>query len=323
MTAPQTTSASYEVGYRKPPRQTQFRKGQSGNPGGRPRRSPAKRLEELVLYEAYRTTIVMENGHATPMPAIQAVLRRQLQSAADGNVRAQRDILAMIRDIEQIRSIFGNGGADDIVADEDDVVDTDDADASDGNGVDDTAACRDDAGGADEPARQQADGIDTYGGTRQEEREPVELVARVERSETREHPFNAAPPPPGFAGAQPGLRRSSPTAPTPAVSAPQPENAAALPAGRTPSLPSGSESGQRRGVLPRRNGPGRRAHVQPARPQPGRRRRGPAVNAGKIPRGRSGSLRRSPGRTKSGPVAAQAADGHARAPTALPNETKD
>jgi uncharacterized protein DUF5681 len=73
MTAPQTTSASYEVGYRKPPRSTQFQKGQSGNPGGRPRRLPAERLEELALYEAYRTTIVMEDGHAMPMPAIQAV----------------------------------------------------------------------------------------------------------------------------------------------------------------------------------------------------------------------------------------------------------
>src|SRR5260370_1428563 len=76
-------------------------------------------------------------------------------------------------------------------------------------------ADRDDAGGADddEPARQQADGIDTSGERRQEEREPVELVARVERCETREDPFNAAPPPPGFAGAQPGLQRSSPAAP--------------------------------------------------------------------------------------------------------------
>ena len=94
MTAPQTTSASYEVGYRKPPRHTQFRKGQSGNPGGRPRR----RLDELALYEAYRTTVVVEDGHAMPIPAIQAVLRRQLESAASGNVRAQRDILAMIRE---------------------------------------------------------------------------------------------------------------------------------------------------------------------------------------------------------------------------------
>src|SRR5499427_267100 len=261
MTAHQTTSASYEVGYRKPPRHTQFQKGHSGNPGGRPRRLPAERLEELALYEAYRTTIVMEDGHAIPMPAIQAVLRGQLESAASGNVRAQRDILAMIRAIERIRSIdalFEDAGADDVV------VDTDDADAIDGddndvNDVDETAdAGRDDAGGADadEPARPQADAIDTHDERRQAEREPVELVARVERSETWEHPLNAAPPPPGFAGAQPGLQRSSSAAP-PAVRAPQPENAAALPAGRTPSLPSGSGSGQRQGVRSRRNGPQR------------------------------------------------------------------
>src|SRR5438445_13821028 len=109
MTAPQTTSASYEVGYRKPPRHTQFQKGQSGNAGGRGLRSPARRLDELALYEAYRTTIVTEDGHAMPMPAIQAVLRRQLQSAASGNVRAQREILAMIRHIELVRDVFGGG----------------------------------------------------------------------------------------------------------------------------------------------------------------------------------------------------------------------
>jgi hypothetical protein len=306
MTAPQTTSASYEVGYRKPPRHTQFQKGQSGNPGGRPRRSLAGRLEELALYEAYRTTVVTEDGHAMPMPVIQAVLRRQLESAAGGNVRAQRDILAMIRDIERARSVaapFENGGADDVVVDDDDVVDADDADANDGNGVDDGAgADHHDAGGADddERARQQADGMDTYGERRQAE---------------REHPFNAAPPPPGFAGAQPGLQRSSPATP-PAVSAPQPENTTAAPAGRTASLPPGLESGQRRGVLPCRNDPEPSAGVQPARPQPGRRRSGPAVNAGKIRGGRSGGLRRSPGRTKSGPDPAQAGGGHARAPAA-------
>ena len=288
MTAPQTTSASYEVGYRKPPRHTQFQKGQSGNPGGRPRRLPVERLEELALYEAYRTTLVMEDGHATPMPAIQAVLRRQFESAASGNVRAQRDILAMIRDIERVRSMSSLfEGADDVVDDTDDAdaIDADDNNVDDSagaddNDVDDTAdADSDDAGGADDDgsARQQADGIDTYGERRQAEREP--------------------------------------TAP-PAVSTPQPENAAAPPAGLTPSLSSGSGSGQRRGILPRRNGPERSAGVQPARPQPGRRRRSPTVNAGKIREGHCGSSRRSPGRTNPGPGPAQAAGGHARAPAA-------
>jgi|SRR5579871_3077161 len=169
MTGPQTTSASYEVGYRKPPRHTQFQKGQSGNPGGRPRR-PARRLDELALYEAYRTTIVMEDGHAEPTPAIQAVLRRQLESAAGGNVRAQRDILTMIQHIELVRSILSPSDDGDDVAD-----DIDDADAieDDDTDVDDAAdADRDDAGGADddEPARRHADAIDMYGERRQAER---------------------------------------------------------------------------------------------------------------------------------------------------------
>jgi Family of unknown function (DUF5681) len=100
MTAPQTTSAPYEVGYGKPPRHTQFQKGRSGNPGGRSRKTPATRFRELALREAYRTVIVMEGGYAVPMPAIQAVLRSQVEIAAAGNVRAQRAVLKMIEDIE-------------------------------------------------------------------------------------------------------------------------------------------------------------------------------------------------------------------------------
>jgi Family of unknown function (DUF5681) len=391
MTAPQTTSASYEVGYGKPPRPTQFQKGQSGNPGGRPRRSPAARLDELALYEAYRTTVVMEDGHAVPMPAIQAVLRSQLQSAASGNVRAQRDILAMIRDIELVRHVLGSGSADD------DVVDTDDADASVGgdNDLDDGAgAGRDDAGGADddEPARQHADGVDTHGERRQAERgvlhPPLKGEGKVGFSAAEGSPGwgdgRATPPPypPPQAGEgregdfaeplspPPGpLTRAdlppaeTPTLPSPAggggkggggsatqqndrsrqqqtsvvggegawepaapplaVSAPQPENAAAPPDGRTPSLQSGSGSGQSRGVLPRRNGPRRSAGVQPARPQPARRLRDPAVNAGKIRGRRSGSARRSSRRTKAGPGPAKTTAGRLACRPPLRNETKN
>jgi hypothetical protein len=237
MTAPQTTSASYEVGYRKPPRHTQFKKGQSGNPGGRPRRSLARRLDELALYEAYRTTIVMEDGHAEPMPVIQAVLRSQLQSAASGNVRAQRDILAMIRHIEVVRDVLGHGGADDVVDD------TDDADAIDGddndNDVDDAAdADRDDAGGADdnEPAQQEVDGIDTYGERREEEEREPTVPPAVARARV-----SSPSPSSGRAGVgsfpRQELLARAPTLPSPASGggkeegAPQPENAAG-PAGR-------------------------------------------------------------------------------------------
>src|SRR5215471_9656978 len=95
------TSAAYAVGYGKPPVHTQFRKGQSGNPGGRPRRAATERAKALALREAYRTVTVKEGGRAFALPAIQAILRSQIVLAAKGNVQAQRAVLAVIQGIEQ------------------------------------------------------------------------------------------------------------------------------------------------------------------------------------------------------------------------------
>jgi hypothetical protein len=37
--SPRENTVDYEVGYKKPPRHTQFKKGRSGNKGGRPKRN--------------------------------------------------------------------------------------------------------------------------------------------------------------------------------------------------------------------------------------------------------------------------------------------
>jgi hypothetical protein len=111
-TAGKPTSAStapYEVGYGKPPVHGQFRKGQSGNPGGRKPQPPeaaaaaegAERAKALVLQEAYRA-ITVEDGDATvALPAIQAILRSQIALATKGNGPAQRAVIAAVRGIEQ------------------------------------------------------------------------------------------------------------------------------------------------------------------------------------------------------------------------------
>jgi Family of unknown function (DUF5681) len=75
MTSSKRKSAPYKVGYGKPPVHAQFRKGQSGNPGGRPRRAPTERAKALTLREAYRRITVKEDGRALTLPAIQAILR--------------------------------------------------------------------------------------------------------------------------------------------------------------------------------------------------------------------------------------------------------
>ena len=100
MIARKNKSAPYKVGYGKPPRDAQFRKGRSGNPGRRPRRAPTERAKALALQEAYRTITVEEGGRAFALPAIQAILRSQIGLAAKGNVQAQRAVLATIQTIE-------------------------------------------------------------------------------------------------------------------------------------------------------------------------------------------------------------------------------
>jgi Family of unknown function (DUF5681) len=88
------------VGYGRPPVHSRFRKGQSGNPTGKRRPNEAERAKELMRQELYRLVTVRENDKVTRMPALQAVVRSQINSAAKGNVSAQRAVIKTIQDIE-------------------------------------------------------------------------------------------------------------------------------------------------------------------------------------------------------------------------------
>jgi hypothetical protein len=94
-------SPEYEVGYGKPPVHTRFRKGQSGNPNGRPKRKATERAKEIALQEAYRLVAVRDGDKIVKMPAIQAVHRSQIALAAKGNGPAQRAVLRVVQAIEK------------------------------------------------------------------------------------------------------------------------------------------------------------------------------------------------------------------------------
>jgi hypothetical protein len=102
-TAPEAGAADYATGYGKPPLHTRFRKGQSGNPAGRPRKQPRTCVKELTLAEAYRAVVVKEDGdgRAEPVPALQAILRSQVALAIKGNGPAQRAVLAAVQAIQE------------------------------------------------------------------------------------------------------------------------------------------------------------------------------------------------------------------------------
>lgn len=50
----------YKVGYRKPPKSGQFRKGVSGNPSGRPKKAPD--FDSLLVRELNSKMIINEDG---------------------------------------------------------------------------------------------------------------------------------------------------------------------------------------------------------------------------------------------------------------------
>ena len=77
---------TYEVGYRKPPRGSQFSKGKSGNPKGRPRGS--RNLKTDLLEELGSKVIVKEGSKRRSLTKQQALLKRLVERGFGGDHKA-------------------------------------------------------------------------------------------------------------------------------------------------------------------------------------------------------------------------------------------
>ena len=111
MTEPDGPAEETPRRYRNPPIEHRFRKGLSGNPRGRPRKTRAlvstkiggqpgigfeERIKSLAIEEAYRPITIREGDRVEKVPIIQAILRKVAVAAANGNTRAQQNYLTLL-----------------------------------------------------------------------------------------------------------------------------------------------------------------------------------------------------------------------------------
>jgi hypothetical protein len=82
------------VGYGKPPRRTQFKKGESGNPAGRPKGTPnfATALERALGEQV----VVNEGGQRHTVSKLEATVKQLVNKATMGDPRATQQVLGVL-----------------------------------------------------------------------------------------------------------------------------------------------------------------------------------------------------------------------------------
>lgn len=95
-----STQGNYDVGYKKPPRKTRFKKGKSGNPKGRPKRS--RNTVTLLNEELDQPISIQENGKTITVTKREAIIKRMVHSALNADHKAIATVLNIDANREEI-----------------------------------------------------------------------------------------------------------------------------------------------------------------------------------------------------------------------------
>jgi hypothetical protein len=83
---------AYEVGFGKPPKAGQFKKGASGNPKGRPKRGEISDVAPLIERIFAEPIKVREGEQIRTISILEATLHAQVRHALQGNPKAIRTV---------------------------------------------------------------------------------------------------------------------------------------------------------------------------------------------------------------------------------------
>jgi hypothetical protein len=97
MTKPNNT-----VGYKNPPKDTQFKPGKSGNPSGRPKGS--RNLRTDLMEELDAKIVVTEGGQQRTISKQQALVKAMMAKGMKGDTSAGKAIFNLALGFEQVTS---------------------------------------------------------------------------------------------------------------------------------------------------------------------------------------------------------------------------
>lgn len=89
---------AYEVGYKKPPRDSQFKKGTSGNPDGRPRNS--RNFKTLIKNGLNEKITVRENGTVQELTKLEIFAKNLINNGIRNDSRSLPVLLAIIQSLD-------------------------------------------------------------------------------------------------------------------------------------------------------------------------------------------------------------------------------
>jgi hypothetical protein len=95
------------VGYKKPPRHSQFKPGQSGNPKGRPKKGTT--FQDVIAKQLRARVPILSHGKRRKISMLEAIIRQNLSRAANGDMKA---LAIIFKYLTEIKAETGNNLSD-------------------------------------------------------------------------------------------------------------------------------------------------------------------------------------------------------------------
>jgi hypothetical protein len=96
-------AAAAQVGFRRPPEATRFKKGVSGNPRGRPKGS--LNVATAFMRALREKVVINEHGQRKTITKLEAALKQLANKGASGDLRALAQLIALAQDAEAKQNI--------------------------------------------------------------------------------------------------------------------------------------------------------------------------------------------------------------------------